>query len=508
MNIQAKKGSLTASETEAAVVVHFEDETVLGGEAARFDRTGGGLIGRAMDLGDFKGRLYQILVLYPAEGIPVKRLVVVGIGKRQELALERIRGAFSKAAQHIRSLGIGEFSTSLDFGKTGLPLERTAQAVVEGVRLGLYQFTPFKTVERDQIREIADFTIFVEDKDSLRIVRAAVKTAEAIADAVCFARDIVSMPANEMTPASLAEQARAVSRGKKIACRILGADKMRELGMNALLGVAGGSDQPPQLIVMEYRGCKKFGPPLAIVGKGLTFDSGGISLKPSEKLELMKDDMAGGAAVIAAVQATARLGLPVNLVGIVPAAENLPSGKAYRPGDILKSLSGQTIEIVTTDAEGRLILADAMTYACRYKPAAIIDLATLTGACVVALGEHVAGMMGTDERLKSALREAADLTGERVWELPLWEEYHELIKGEAADYRNSGGRAGGAITAAAFLSKFAGGYPWVHLDIAGPAWLAKERPYIPKGASGVGVRLLVEFLRNWRGQVNGAGRAV
>jgi len=201
--------------------------------------------------------------------------------------------------------------------------------------------------------------------------------------------------------------------------------------------------------------------------------------------------------VIAAVRAAAELGLPVNLVGLVPATENLPSGKAYKPGDILKSLSGQTIEIVTTDAEGRLILADALTYAGRYKPAAIIDLATLTGACIVALGDHVIGMMGTDDELKHEIREAADVTGEKVWELPLWEEYDELIKGDAADYKNSGGRAAGTITAGAFLSKFNGGYPWVHLDIAGPAWLTKDKPYIPKGASGVGVRLLVQFLRNW-----------
>jgi leucyl aminopeptidase len=277
---------------------------------------------------------------------------------------------------------------------------------------------------------------------------------------------------------------------------VLDAGQMKELGMNALLGVARGSDEPPQLIILEYRGGKKSSPVIALVGKGITFDSGGISIKPSDKMDQMKTDMAGGAAVIAAVRAAAELGLPVNLVGIVPATENLPGGKAYKPGDIFKSLSGQTIEVVTTDAEGRLILADALTYAGRYKPAAIIDLATLTGACIVALGDHVIGMMGTDDDLKREIRVAAELTGEKVWELPLWEEYHELIKGDAADYKNSGGRAGGAITAAAFLSKFTGGYPWVHLDIAGPAWLTKEKPYIPKGASGVGVRLLIQFLRN------------
>jgi leucyl aminopeptidase len=323
-----------------------------------------------------------------------------------------------------------------------------------------------------------------------------VKIAGVISDAVLFARDMVSAPANEMTPTRLANEAMENSRGRNIKCTILEEGEIRELGMNALLGVAAGSDEAPKFIIMEYHGGKRSSPVIALVGKGLTFDSGGISIKPAEKMDLMKSDMAGGAAVIAAVRAAAELGLPVNLVGLVPAVENLPSGKAYKPGDILKSFSGRTIEIVTTDAEGRLIMADALTYAGRYKPAAIIDLATLTGACIVALGDHVIGMFGTDDQLKREIREAADLTGERVWELPLWEEYNELIKGDSADYKNSGGRAGGAITAAVFLSKFTDGYPWVHLDIAGPAWLAQDKPYIPKGASGVGVRLLLRFLRN------------
>ena len=504
MKIHVKKGDLAESATEAAVVAHFEGEPGLDGAAARLDKMSGGFIGDVIGQGDFTGRLYQILVIYSRGSVPAKRMVAVGLGKRSDLTLERLRGAFSKAAQHIRSLNIGEFATSLDLGSVALSIDRIAEAVVEGVRLGLYQFTPFKTADREQIREIRNFTILDTENSALKIIKAAVKTAGIIADAVSFARDIVSAPANEMTPADLANEARQIARREKIKCRVLDEREMRGLGMNALLGVAGGSNEPPQMIVLEYRGGEKAGPVIALVGKGLTFDSGGISIKPSEKMDLMKDDMAGGAAVIAAVQAASRLALPVNLVGLIPAAENLPSGKAYKPGDILKSFSGQTIEIVTTDAEGRLILADALTYACRYKPAAIIDLATLTGACVVALGDNVIGMMGTDEKLKGEIREAADLTGERVWELPLWEEYHELIKGEAADYRNSGGKAGGAITAAAFLSKFTGGYPWVHLDIAGPAWLMKEKPYIPKGASGVGVRLLVQFLRNWNRDRKGA----
>ncbi len=277
--------------------------------------------------------------------------------------------------------------------------------------------------------------------------------------------------------------------------RVLDAALMKKIGMNALLGVARGSSEPAKFIILQYRGRRKSGAPIVLVGKGLTFDSGGISIKPSEKMDEMKTDMAGGAAVMGAIMAAADLKLPVHVVGLIPATENLPGGRAYKPGDILKSLSGRTIEVITTDAEGRLILADALTYALRYKPAAVIDLATLTGACIVALGDHVIGMMGTGEALKSDIRAAADMTGERVWELPLWEDYDELIKSDIADFKNSGGRAGGAITAAAFLKQFVDNVPWVHLDIAGPSWLAKDRPYIPKGASGVGVRLMVRFLR-------------
>jgi leucyl aminopeptidase len=467
MKIQVRKGSLAEHETEAAVVTHFEGETGLEGPAAQLDERSGGLIGDIIRLGDFTGRTNHIAVIYTRGGFPVKRIVIVGLGKRADFTLERLRGAYAKAAQHIRSLNIGEFSSALHFRGIDLSPERMAEGALEGVILGLYRFLPFKTVDRESNHEIAGFTLLEPDEAAYKAVRAGAKTAEIIAAAVSFARDIVSTPANEMTPTDLANEARESAKGKNIRCTVLDAEQMKELGMNALLGVARGSHAPPQLIVLEYRGGKKSSPVIALVGKGITFDSGGISIKPSEKMDQMK------------------------------ATENLPGGNAYKPGDILTSLSGRTIEVVTTDAEGRLILADALTYAGRYKPAVIIDLATLTGACVVALGDHVIGMMGTDDELKQEIREAADLTGEKVWELPLWEEYHELIKGDAADYKNSGGRAGGAITAGAFLSKFTGDTPWVHLDIAGPSWLTKDKPYIPKGASGVGVRLLVQFLRSW-----------
>jgi leucyl aminopeptidase len=275
---------------------------------------------------------------------------------------------------------------------------------------------------------------------------------------------------------------------------------MKEIGMNALLGVASGSNEEAKFIILEYSGGKKKEAPVVLVGKGLTFDSGGISIKPAEKMDEMKTDMSGGAAVMGAIMAAADLELPLNIIALIPATENMPGGKAYKPGDILKSYSGKTIEVLNTDAEGRLILADALAYASKYKPAAIVDVATLTGACIIALGDDVIGMLGTDDKLKKEINKAAQVTGELVWELPLWENYHEQIKSDIADYKNTGGRAAGTITAAAFLSKFVGNYPWVHLDIAGPAWTVKDKPYIPKGASGITVRLLVEFLSKRAGR--------
>jgi leucyl aminopeptidase len=497
VKIRIRKGDLGETKTEAAVVIHFEDETDLAGSAAILNRKSAGVISDLLAEGDFTGRLNQVSVLYTRGGLPVKRIVLVGLGKRPTFTLDKLRGAFAKAAQQIRSLNIKEFSTAIPVGITDIPIGPLTEAVVEGVILGLYQFTTYKTKDRDQIREIVEFSILHSEKGVLKSIQTAAGIAETISAAVCYARDLVSTPGNDMRPTELAGQAKQSANNRKIRCRIIEADQLGKMGMNALFAVGSGSADSPKLIVLEYRGGKKNSPFVALVGKGLTFDSGGISIKPSEKMDQMKTDMAGGAAVIAAVRAAADLALPVNIVGLVPVAENLPSGKAYRPGDILKSLSGQTIEIITTDAEGRLILADALTYAGRYKPAAIIDLATLTGACIIALGEQVTGMLGNDEGLKGKIRAAADFTSERVWELPLWEEYDEQIKSDAADYKNSGGRGGGAITAAAFLAKFTGDYPWVHLDIAGPSWLTSDRPYIPKGASGVGVRLLVHFLRDW-----------
>jgi leucyl aminopeptidase len=498
MKITVQKGELKNSMTRAAVVGHFEDSKVLVGAAKTLDKSCNGLIGDLLKDGIFEGKLFETAVVNSKGLIKPERVIMVGLGKKDEFDPDKLRGAYSKAARTIRDLRITEFSTSLDFGKIKLGLDTVAESAVEGVMLGLYQFTRFKTVDRDQIRTVDEFVIVERDAKSFKVMQTAAKTAESISNAVYYSRDLVATPSNEMTPTILANRARQVARKRDIKVTVMGEPFLKRLGMNALLGVAKGSNEPPKLIAMEYNGGTKREKPVVLVGKGITFDSGGISIKPADRMEEMKSDMAGGSAVIGIMMAVADLRLPVNVVGIIPATENLPGGRAYKPGDVLQSMSGKTIEVISTDAEGRLILADTFTYADRYKPKVLIDMATLTGACIIALGDLIVGMMGTDEELKERIREASEVTGEKVWELPLPDEYNELIKSDVADVKNTGGRPGGAITAGLFLQKFVGDYPWVHLDIAGPALLAKERPYIPKGASGVGVRLMIEFLRKWK----------
>jgi leucyl aminopeptidase len=498
MKIDVKKAKLTEYPAEAMVVTHFEDSASLEGAARLLDKAVGGLITDIIESGDFQGKLYQLAVLYTKDLVPARRIILTGLGQKKNFDLEKLRGVYAKAAQQVRALGLKEFTFFMDTDDNPQTTKQMTEAALEGAILGLYQFTSYKTLERDKIKTIERITVLVDRDNALKEIHTAAATAEIVARAVHFARDLVSTPGNAMTPSDMVQAARGIAKQRRVSLKVLDVAQMKTLGMHALLGVARGSDEPARFIILEYRGAKRNESPIVLVGKGLTFDSGGISIKPAENMGEMKSDMAGGAAVMGAIMAAADLQLPLNVMGLVPATENLPGGSAYKPGDILMSLSGQTIEVVNTDAEGRLILADALTYAQRFRPVVVIDLATLTGACKIALGDHVIGMLGNDAPLKEKIRMAGDQTGERVWELPLWEDYHELIKSDVADFKNSGSRVGGAITAAAFLSNFVGAYPWVHLDIAGPAWLTKDKPYVPKGASGTGVRLMVQFLRNWK----------
>jgi leucyl aminopeptidase len=499
MRITFQKGRIEAFASEAAVGFHFEGDEKLQLDTEAMDRASGGLISEVIQSGDFRGELYQPSLIYTKETIPPKRILLMGLGKRSDFNSDRWRGVGAKAAQFLRDKGIREFSVSPYLrGERKISLEDFPQSLVEGIYLGLYQFTEFKTEEREKIKGVKQAHLVIPDEKRISRVQESVDAAEIISKAVYLTRDLVSRPANRKTPSMLAQVAKDVAENNGLRLKVLNVDAMKKLGMGALLAVASGSRETPKFIMLEYKPRGSGLDTVAVIGKAITFDSGGLSLKPSENMDKMKHDMGGGAAVIGIIQAASRLRLPLHLIALIPATENLPSGSAYRPGDILNSLSGKTIEVISTDAEGRLILADALAYSQRFKPKAIIDLATLTGACIIALGENVTGMMGNDDGLKARIRRAADRTGEKVWELPLWEEYDESIKSDIADVKNVGGRPAGTIIGGAFLKKFVGEYPWVHLDIAGPVWTEKDKPYIPKGATGVGVRLVVQLLREWK----------
>jgi leucyl aminopeptidase len=494
MKITVATGAIEAYKTDGAVLLLFDEEKP-GRAVERVDKAFGGMISRLMKRGDFKARPGAVQLLYPAGYIPAERLLLAGLGKRNDFTLNRLRQALGKAAPALRAAGATDFAVAVD--GLGQDIEEIGQAVAEGSLLGLYRFLKYKTTdENGRVKFIQKISVLTERGSTVKALRKGVKAGEVIAESTAIVRDMVSSPAADMTPTVVAEKAREIARQFGLKIQVLERRQMEKLGMGALIGVASGSVQPPKFIVVEYRrgGRKSF---IALVGKTITFDSGGISIKPPENMDKMKDDMSGGAAVLGVIRTAAALKLPLNIVALLPATENMPSGSALKPGDVLRTLSGQTIEIINTDAEGRLILSDALAYACRYKPAVIVDIATLTGACSIALGQEAVGMLGTNETYKQKIREAGFKTGERVWELPLWEEYYELIKSDIADMKNAGGRAGGVITAAALLSKFVQNYPWVHLDIAATAWSEKERPFTPKGATGVGMRLLTQFLRDY-----------
>ncbi|MBI2116245.1 MAG: leucyl aminopeptidase [candidate division NC10 bacterium] len=358
--------------------------------------------------------------------------------------------------------------------------------------LGLYRFARYKKDIEDG-REIAVLTILERDREKLRGMAEAVRRGRIVAEATNTARDLVNEPGNSLTPTELGRRARELARRARLRCRLLGPPELRRMGARALLGVARGSQEPPRLIVLEYRGGRRNGPHLGLVGKGITFDSGGISIKPAENMEAMKGDMAGAAAVLAATSAIARLQLPIHVTAVVPATENLPSGTALKPGDILRAMSGKTIEVINTDAEGRLVLADALHYARSRKVSHLVDVATLTGACVVALGTLNSGAFANNQPLLDTVVAAGRGAGERVWPMPMDVEYDELIKSDVAEIKNTGGRKGGAITAAKFLQHFVGETPWVHLDIAGTFETDKEKGYQVKGGTGVMVRTLVNL---------------
>ncbi|MAG36078.1 MAG: leucyl aminopeptidase [Dehalococcoidia bacterium] len=527
MELELVAGRIDQTAADAVVVNLFESVTSPGGATGAIDERMGGMISQVIEAGDFKGKLNEILVLYPqgtgtaslpargeqerqggdtfaqslTDGLPARRVLVVGLGKQEDFKLDHVRQVAATAVKRARDLGVQHMATIVHgAGMGGLEARDAAQAVAEGSLLGLYRYREFQSTDDEDEqaeRDVDRLTVVEFDESKLSTLREGLSRGENIATAVRWTRDLVNRPGNDLPPLALAEAATAMASEAGLRCTVLDRDAIEAEGMGALLGVARGSREPPAFIVVEHEpdGTAEQAP-LVLVGKGVTFDTGGTSIKPSSGMEEMKMDMAGGAAVLGAMSAIARLSLPPRVIGLVPATENMPGGEAIRPGDILRALDGTTIEVINTDAEGRLILADAVAYAQRYNPASIVDLATLTGACLVALGGRVAGFMSNNADLAAEVRGAANAVAELAWELPVWDDvYKQELKSDVADIKNTGGRFGGAITGAMFIKRFAKDVPWLHLDIAGPAMGSEEQPYTPKGGTGYGVRTLVELAR-------------
>jgi len=474
------------------------------GDLKKIDQTLNGPVASAFKEKRFEGKPNQTLLLNARSAMKADNVLLVGIGKPKEVTEENLRQAAGTAANLAESSQFKKVTFYLPEGELEKTLTKDkkqssgepARAVAEGSFLALYHFDQYKSVEKgEEPNRIEEIVLLSNSRPALLKLKQASERAAKVAEGVYRARDLISQPSNTATPSYLADTAKKIAQKHKITCKILGEKEMKKLGMGSLLGVAKGSHQPAQFIILEYKGGKKNQAPIAIVGKAVTFDTGGISLKPPANMDEMKMDMSGGAVTMGTLQAVASLKLSINVVGLVPATENMPGGSAIKPGDILTSMSGKTIEVLNTDAEGRLILADALSYSARFKPRAVIDLATLTGAVIMALGNFAAGVLGTDDNLIENLKSSGTLTGEKLWQLPLWDEHDKATKSDIADLKNiaSPGVGAGTTMGAAFLKPFAGDQPWAHLDIAGTSWGAKK-PYIPQGASGFGVRLLVNFL--------------
>lgn len=495
MNFVTKHGHALKFKTACLVIGAFEEKlktTIL----RQLDTACGGAFCAAVEAGEFKGRHREVLSIYLGGKSPVRRVLVVGLGQEKGAGLERLRQAVGTVTGVIQGRKLISFALDLDsFELKKVEMPARAQAVVESILLASYRFDRYKTEKKEDLPpSLTEIVLLTENASLVSEATKGAEAAEKIGRGVLLARDLVNEPGNIKSPEYLADRAREVAAELGFKCTVLGRFELEAEGMGALLGVAQGSVREPRLIVLEYGGGNGESRPIALVGKGVVFDAGGISLKPAEKMDEMKMDMAGAAAVLGTLMSAALLKLPVNLVGVIPAVENMPSGSAIRPGDILKSASGKTIEVINTDAEGRLILADALTYVRRFDPRVVIDLATLTGACIIALGSSATAVLGNHEGLIRQLIAAGETTGDRLWQLPLWSDYSGQIKSDVADVKNTGGRPAGTITAAAFLQKFAEDYTWAHLDIAGTAWEDKGRPCAPKGATGVGVRLLIQYL--------------
>lgn len=497
MQINVQQGAIQAIEADTIIVNLFDDVTTPGGATGAVNQALGGAIADLIASGDLTGKAGEVGALYPRGAIPATRVLVVGLGKRDKFDLEGVRQAAAAGIKRARELNAHHTATIVHgAGIAGLEAEAAAQAVTEGSLLALYEYDAPKQREEEP-REIESLTLVEFDEGKLAAIENGAATAVAIANGVNLARDLVNMPPNVATPTKLAQTARQISKEHGLKVKAGGRKWAARHNMGAFLAVAKGAGEKPKFIILEHNGDREDLPTVVLVGKGITFDTGGISIKPSANMGAMKSDMGGAAAVLGAMKTVGALDLPLRVIGIVPATENMPDAEAYRPADVITASNGKTIEIISTDAEGRMVLADGLVYAGRYNPDAVIDLATLTGSCIVALGKDMAaGLFSTDDSLRDRLTAAGQAAHERVWPLPLWDDYKEAIKSDVADMKNSGGRFGGVATSAIFLKQFTD-YPWAHLDIAGMALTEKGNAYTPKGGTGYGVRLLVEMLRQW-----------
>lgn len=500
MEFSIKSGSPEKQRSDCIVVGVF-DSRKLSLAAELVDKASEGYLSDILRRGDMEGKLGSTLVLHNVPGTLCHRVLLVGLGKEKDFREKEYGSAVRAAVRQLKDTGAHDasiFLTELPVRKRSVAWKvRQATVLVQEV---LYRFDQFKSKKEDVRHPLRKITFAVERRNEHQEAEEAIRQGCAIGEGVTWARDLGNLPGNICTPSYLAEQAQALAQEFKLDCQVLDQAEMEELGMWSLLSVARGSRQAPKLIVLHYRGAKDEVKPYVLVGKGITFDTGGISIKPAADMDEMKFDMCGAAGVLGTIKAVARLALPINLTVLVAAAENMPDGNASRPGDIVTSMSGQTIEILNTDAEGRLVLCDALTYAERFEPEVVIDVATLTGACVVALGQVATGLLSNDDGLARDLLAAGEESLDRAWQLPLWDDYQDLLKSNFADMANVGGRYGGAISAACFLSRFTRKFDWAHLDIAGTAWKSGG----DKGATGRPVPLLVSYLveRSDKGQTN------
>jgi leucyl aminopeptidase len=497
MALQIASGAIQEYSADTLIVNLFSGVTTPGGATGAVDQALDGAISDLIAAGDLSGKAGEVAVLYPRGAIPARRVLVVGLGEADTFDLEGARQASAAAMLRARDLKARHVASIVHgAGIGGLPIAAAAQATVEGALLALYVYdAPKQTAE--ERHDIETITLVEFDEDKLGELEGGLQAAEAIAAGVYLARDLVNMPPNVATPKRMAQEAARIAEAYGFNLTIGGRKWAAKQGMGAFLAVAQGAGFPPKFVVLEHNSEREDLPTIVLVGKGITFDTGGLSLKGPEHMPSMKSDMGGAAAVLGTMEVVGLLNLPLRVIGITPCTENMPDALAYRPADVIQASNGKTIEIISTDAEGRLILADALVYAERYEPTAVIDLATLTGSCVVALGMGMAaGLFSSDDTLRDQLLAASKTTHERLWPLPLWDDYKKAIKSDVADMKNSGGRMGGVATSAIFLKEFTD-YPWAHLDIAGMALTEKGKGYVPVGGVGFGVRLLTELLRNW-----------